>query len=449
MRWTATRVAQVLGTAPTKEMEFTGIATDSRTLRPGELFVALVGPRFDGHRFVAQAAERGARGAVVRHGTPPLPGVAWFEVEDTLRALGALARERRREVPGPVVAVTGSNGKTATKAMLAAALETRWRTHATRENLNNLVGAPLTILEAPEETEALVVECGASLPGELSRLRQIVEPSVGVVTNVAPAHLEGFGSLEAVLREKVSLLEGVPVAVVGQRPPELAQAAGRAAARVVSAGLAPGASLVPDHWHVGENGRPVLTVRGVRVALPVAGRHQAENAMLALAVAIELGLDLGAAAGALAGVQLPHGRLEILEVKDRVIIHDAYNANPASLAAALETAQSLKGNRPLVVLVGSMLELGPASAALHEEMADRIVALQPHLVGAVGEFVAPLLRRGLGSRLVTAADAEALGCAVAPLLSGGELILLKASRGVALERAIPYLTGGESCSTTS
>ncbi len=448
MRWTSTRVAQVLGTAPPAAAEFTGIATDSRTVRPGELFVALVGPRFDGHEFVAEAAARGARGAVVRHGTPVVPGLAWFEVDDTLRALGALARERRREVPGPVVAVTGSNGKTATKAMLAAALGTRWRTHATRENLNNLVGAPLTILAAPEDTEALVVECGASLPGELARLRQIVEPSVGVVTNVAPAHLEGFGSLEAVLREKVSLLEGVPVAVVGQRPPELAQAAGRLAAHLVSAGLAPGATLAPDHWHVGEEGRPVLTVRGVRVALPVAGRHQAENAMLALAVAIELGLDLAAVAGGLAGLRLPHGRLEILKVEDRVIIHDAYNANPASLAAALETAQSLKGNRPLVVLVGSMLELGPASAALHEEMADRIVALDPHLVGAVGEFVGPLLRRGLGARLVTAADADALGRAVAPLLSGGELILLKASRGLALERAIPYLTGGESCSIT-
>jgi UDP-N-acetylmuramoyl-tripeptide--D-alanyl-D-alanine ligase len=449
MPWHAADVARLLETAAPEPVAFTAVSTDSRTLEPGALFVALVGPRFDGHRFIAEAAARGARGAVVRRGTPRVAGLAWFEVDDTLAALGKLARGRRHAVPGPVVAVTGSNGKTATKAMLAAALATRWRTHATRENLNNLVGVPLTILEAPEATEALVVECGTSLPGELARLRTVVDPSVGVVTSVAAAHLEGLGSVEAVLREKVSLLEGVPVAVVGQQPPELARAARQKAHRVVSAGLAPGATVTPDHWHVDQEGRAVLTVRGTRIAVPVPGRHQAENAMVALAVAIELGLDLQAVADAIEHVALPPGRWEIIRAPNRVIIHDAYNANPASLAAALETVRQLRGGRPLVLVVGTMLELGAASASLHEELADRIVALQPDLVGAVGEFVAPLARRRLGSRLITASDAEALGRAVAARLSGGELVLLKASRGVGLERAIPYLIEGGPCSTTS
>lgn len=449
--WTGGRVAGALGTAPPPDVAFTGISTDSRSLRPGELFVALEGDRFDGHRFLTQAAGAGARGAVVRRGTPPVPGLVLFEVENTLVALGDLARSRRREILGPVVAVTGSNGKTATRAMLAGTLATRWPTHATRENLNNLVGVPLTILGAPDGTEALVVECGASEPGEIARLRAVVEPTLGVVTNVSASHLSGFGSQDTVLREKVSLLEGAPLAVVGQRPAELASLARRVARRVVIAGLAPGADVTPDHWHMDERGRPVLTFRGQRIALPLVGRHQADNAMVALAVAADLDLDLHAVGGALEQVTLPQGRCEIIMAGDRMLINDTYNANPASFAAALEVARSLRGNRPLVMLVGTMLELGSRSPALHEEMADQILALRPDLIGATGEFATVLERRELGRKLVTAPDADALGRAVASRLRGGELVLLKASHGVHLDQAMPHLTGGReaSCSTTS
>ncbi len=450
-RWTGSRVAAALASAVPPELAFTGISTDSRAVRPGELFVALVGGRFDGHHFLQQAAQAGARGAVVRRGTSAVAGLALLEVDDTLGALGRLARSRRREVRGPVVAVTGSNGKTATKAMLAAALGTRWRTHATRENLNNLVGVPLTILEAPDDTEALVVECGASVPGELARLRELVEPTIGVVTNVSAAHLSGFGSHERIMEEKVSLLEGVPLAVVGQRPPELAQRARRVAGRVVVAGLAPGADLTPDRWHMDERGRPVLTVRGTRIALPLVGRHQAENAIVMLAVGHELGLEVPPVAEALGRVELPPGRCEVMSAGNLLLINDTYNANPVSLAAALEVVRAVRGNRSLVILVGTMLELGAESSDLHEQMAQQVLAVQPDLIGAVGEFVPVLAGRRLGARLVTATDADALGRAVAPHLKGGELVLLKASRGVQMEKAIPHLLAGReaSCSTTS
>ena len=201
----------------------------------------------------------------MRRGTPAVGDLVLFPVDDTLSALGLLARARRRAIDGPVVAVTGSNGKTSTRAMLAAALSPRWRTHATRENLNNLVGVPLTILEAPDETEALVVECGANLPGELARLRAIVEPTVGVVTNVGASHLAGFGSREGVLREKVSLLADVPCAVVGQRPPELAALARRVARRTVVAGLGPRA---------GEGRRPARLAESASPASPRPGRRR-------------------------------------------------------------------------------------------------------------------------------------------------------------------------------
>ncbi len=453
MRWDPARVARVLGTATARGDGYTAIGTDTRVLEPGALFVALTGERFDGHAFLAAAEARGARAAVVRRGTPAVPGLPLFEVDDPLAALGALAREQRREIAGPVVAVTGTNGKTATKELLARLLATRWRVHATGGNLNNLVGVPLTLLGAPDGTEALIVEAGASVPGEIARLRRIIEPTVAVVTNVSEGHVEGFGSLEAILEEKTALVEGVALAVVGTRPPSLAAAARRRARRVVVAGVGDGAEMRPDTWSLDEGACPTLTVGGVTVRVPLVGAHQAENAMIALAVARELGLDLQRAVRALATVALPPGRCEVLRRDDLVVIHDAYNSNPGSLEVSLKTARALGPDRPLVVMLGTMLELGSESDALHARMAERVMTYAPALVAVVGAFVPAFQFHAarLGPRLITADDPETLGAAVAARLGGHELVLLKASRGVRLERALPYLLpGGEiPCSTTS
>src|SRR6185312_9357058 len=212
------------------------------------------GDRFDGHDYLEAAGAAGALGAVVRAGSRLPRGLIGFEVPDTLRAFGLLARARRRRLRGPVIAVTGTNGKTSTKEMLAAVLGTRFRTHATRANLNNLVGVPTTILEAPEDTEALVVEAGANLPGEIARYREIVEPRITIVTNAVAGHLEGFGSLAGVLAEKLSLTEGVELAVVGTEPAELAAGARARARRVRTAGLQ-GAELTPDRIEMGPEAR--------------------------------------------------------------------------------------------------------------------------------------------------------------------------------------------------
>jgi UDP-N-acetylmuramoyl-tripeptide--D-alanyl-D-alanine ligase len=439
--WTSDRVAAALGAPPGEPQRFSRIGTDSRTLEPGALFVALAGERFDGHEFLSQAKERGALGAVVRTGTGAVPGLATFEVDDTLVALGELARARRREIQGPVVAVTGTNGKTATKEMLARALGARWRVHATRGNLNNLIGVPLTILAAPDDAEALVIEAGASVPGEIERLRRIVEPTLAVVTNVSTGHVEGFGSLEGVLDEKVSLLADVPTAVVGTEPPELAERARAVAVRVVAAGTGSGADVRPDVWRLDGDGRPEIMFKGVSLRLPLIGRHQVENAMLALCVAVELGVDIAAAAETLSDIELPPGRCQLLEHDDLVVMNDAYNSNPASLGAALETAAALRGGRPLVVVVGTMLELGSRSDGLHESMAERVMRVEPALVAAVGAFVPAFEphRAALGDRLLTAADPASLGKLLGPRLKGDEFVLMKASRGVQLERAIPFL----------
>ena len=445
--WTSDEIAVALGVPAPAKLTFDAISTDTRHLEPNTLFIALKGENFDAHNFLDKARAGGATAAVVRRGTPAVDGLPLFEVEDTLTALGLIARARRRMFPEgtPVVAITGSSGKTSTKEMIRAALSARYRVHATAANLNNLIGVPLTILSAPDDTEALVVEAGASVPGEIARLRDIIEPTIAVITNIGYAHVEGFGSLEGVMAEKLSLLDGVPVAVLGSGPDAMWPEA-RRRTQVIPAAL-PGKSADDSllDRHLDRAGRPrVSLASGEKVTLPALGIHQLENARIALAVAQRAGVDRDAAIHALAGLQLPEGRGNVREIGDMVVIDDTYNANPASLRRAVQTADWLarRQRRPLVVVVGTMLELGPESARLHAEAAREIAQRKPALVAAVGTFARAFesLREALGGRLITAPDADALGPKLKSALRGNELVLLKASRGVALERVLNYLT---------
>jgi UDP-N-acetylmuramoyl-tripeptide--D-alanyl-D-alanine ligase len=419
---------------------FSTISTDTRAIPPGALFVALSGDRFDGHDFLPAAAAAGAAAAVVRRGTPVVSGLPLLEVSDTLRAFGALAHVRRLAMIGPVVAITGTNGKTSTKEMLAAALRTRYVTWATRANLNNLVGVPLTILEAPERTEALVVEAGANLPGEIARYREIIAPRVVVITNAVAGHLEGFGSVNGVVEEKLSLADGAEVAVVGLDPPALAAGARMRARRVRTAALQ-GADLVPQRVELAQDGRPVVTIDGHSFRLAARGLHQADNAVRVWAVAQELGLDLRAVAGALEEFTLPSGRGELLQLNRLTVLNDCYNANPQSFRAAIATARSLRGSRRLVFVAGTMRELGEESGSLHAEVARELVDLGADLLAVVGDFVPALepYREQLGDRLVTASDPLTLAPLLSNRLRGDEVVVLKASRGVALERMLPAL----------
>jgi UDP-N-acetylmuramoyl-tripeptide--D-alanyl-D-alanine ligase len=421
-------------------LTFSGISTDTRTLQRGALFVALSGERFDGHDHLTAALAAGAAGAVVRRGSSVPSGLLPFEVEDTLRAFGRLARARRRSIQGPVVAVTGTNGKTSTKEMLAAVLGSRYRTYATRANLNNLVGVPQTIVEAPADTEALIVEAGANLPGEIARYREIIEPDIAIVTNAVAGHLEGFGSLAGVVEEKLSLTQGVPVAIVGIEPPALAEGARRRAHRVRTAALR-GADLIPERVSLDASAHPVMTIRGQTFTLSARGLHQADNAMRAWAVGEELEIDPGSLAGALERFRIPGGRGELIQEGSLTILNDCYNANPQSFRAAIATAAALRGDRRLVFVAGTMRELGHDSQALHQEIAEALVDLHPELLAAVGDFVPALapFAGALRHRLVTAADPLSLAPLLAQHLRGDEVIVLKASRGVALERILPAL----------
>lgn len=439
--WAEASVRDALGLSGAgRGRSFATISTDTRSIVPGALFVALSGERFDAHQFLPAAAATGAAAAIVRTGTPKVPGLDLLEVPDPLRAFGLLARARRRRLTGPVVAITGTNGKTSTKEMLAAVLGTRYVTYATRANLNNLVGVPLTILEAPAETEAMVVEAGANLPGEIARYREIVDPTITIVTNAVAGHLEGFGSLAGVLAEKLSLTDGVELAVVGTEPAELAAGARARARRVRTAGLQ-GADLVPDRVDVGPDARPVLRLGGVTFTLAARGMHQADNAVRVWAVVEELGLDRAVAGRALERFRLPGGRGELMEANGLTILNDCYNANPQSFRSVIATARALRGQRRLVMVAGTMRELGADSERLHAQVAEELVELEPDLLAVVGDFVpalAPHAHR-LGDRLITAADPPALAPLLAARVGPGDVVVLKASRGVALERVLPAL----------
>ena len=446
--WTVARVADALrdectGAIPRDDRAVARITTDTRQIAPGDCFVALIGEKFDAHDFLREAVERGAMALVVaRPERTANLGVPVFAVRDTLVALGALARYRRRAWRGTVIGIGGSNGKTTTKELIRAALGACLKVHATTGNLNNLIGVPLTLLAMPDDADAAVIEMGMNVPGEMSRLRGIVEPEIAVMTSVSEEHLEGLGSLEGVMREESELFDGAQIAIVPASQPEIAAAARGRAARVVCAGLDAG-DVRASRWSVGTDGVGEIELDGVAVRPPARGAHNLRNAMLALAVARELGLSIADAARGIARATFPSMRMEMAPIgkAGATLINDAYNASPASMRAAIDVLAGSGSGRQRVAVLGSMRELGVHARRLHEEVARAALASPVEIVAGMGE-IGEALRAVAGGdpRVVVATDVEELWTALAPRLARDAVILLKASRGVKLERLVPPLT---------
>jgi UDP-N-acetylmuramoyl-tripeptide--D-alanyl-D-alanine ligase len=440
--WTMQRVADALAhvsdvNLPRGDAVFSRVWTDTRTILPGDLFVALVGERFDAHDFLRQAKEKGASGVVVsRVEHAKGLGIPVYEVRDTLVALGALGTYRRRAWSNPVVAVVGTNGKTSTKELIGAALRGAFRVHATTGNLNNLVGVPLTLLAIPDDADVAVVEMGTNQPGEIPRLRGIVEPDVTVVTSIAEEHLEGLGDLAGVMREELAAADGVPVAVVPASQPEVVSAANDRAGRVVSTGLDSG-DVHPTAWGVDPDGRGRLTIDGVDVHVPLRGVHNLRNAMLAFAVAQELGVSTDAAARGIEAMAPPPMRVNIEQHGSATLINDAYNSNPGSARAAIELLRHAGAGRQRVAVLATMLELGPQTPRLHDEVAKDAMSGGIDIVAALGEFAASLGRIASGDqRVITADDVDGLWTQLSSRLEPNAVILLKGSRGMRLERLV-------------
>ncbi|MBA3672113.1 MAG: UDP-N-acetylmuramoyl-tripeptide--D-alanyl-D-alanine ligase [Gemmatimonadaceae bacterium] len=445
--WTLRRVAEALETGPSDDTAVERIATDTRTVAAGSCFVALRGESFDAHDFLAEAVARGAIALVVSDATRAEGlAVQVYVVADTIAALGRLARYRRRAWGKPVVGVVGTNGKTSTKELLKAALGARRTVHATTGNYNNLIGVPLTIFAIPDDADVAVIEMGTNQPGEVAALRAIVEPDVVVVTSIAEEHLEGLGDLAGVLREEVSACEGVPLAITPSAQPEIAAAARPLARRVIETGLDDG-ELRPRSWRIEPDGAGVLDLEEVTVLVPLRGVHNLRNAMLALAVARELGVPIADAARGIREMPSPPMRVNFEQAGTATIINDAYNSNPGSARVALELLEHAGKGRQRVAVLGTMLELGSEADRLHDDVARAALGMPIELVVGVGGFADALARVAPGdARVAGGADPAMAWEAMRSRLLPDAVILLKGSRGGRLERLVPMITEWASAS---
>ncbi|MGH7167761.1 MAG: UDP-N-acetylmuramoyl-tripeptide--D-alanyl-D-alanine ligase [Nitrospiraceae bacterium] len=437
------------------------VCTDSRDVRPGDLFVALKGERFDGHQFVEAAWQRGAIGLVVENrsgitsvaksqasGRPVL-----LAVPDTLLAYQQLAAHHRRRFRIPVVAVTGSNGKTTTKDMVAHVLSERWTVLKTEGNLNNRIGVPQTLLGLRPRHHAAVVEMGVDHQGQTTRLAEIARPTIGLITNIGPDHLEFFGTVEASARAKGELLDLLPpdgAAVLNADDAHFGYLASRTRCRVVSFGLSRSAEVrateVVADPRRGTTFRLTLPgrTRRARVILRAHGAHNLSNALAAAAVGHCLALSGAVIARGLGRFRPATMRSQVRRWGDLRIINDCYNANPASMKAAVDLLMHLGVGGRTIAVLGDMLELGPESPALHREvgayLAERRVG---YLIacGMLGRGFADGAREaGMGpDRVREAPDALAAAATLTSMIRAGDVILVKGSRGMRMERVIEAL----------
>jgi UDP-N-acetylmuramoyl-tripeptide--D-alanyl-D-alanine ligase len=422
-----------------------GVVVDSREVGPGDVFVALPGARADGHDFVANALSRGAAAAMVEH-EGPYPGPV-IVVRDTGEALLRLAAEERVTSQARVVAITGSTGKTSVKDLTASVLSLRYRITASPRSFNTEVGVPLTLLSASADTEVIVCEMGSRGRGHIALLAGIARPSVGVVTNVGPAHLEMFGSVEAVAEAKAELVEALPAegtAVLNADDPFVREFGERTAARTLLYGTSANSQVRSEGLTLDAEGRASFLLRtptgSERVELAVPGEHMAWNALAASACGVALGLTAAECAAGLKEAHLSPWRMETSVTRDGIrVINDAYNANPTSMAAALKAARWIAGGGRCIVVLGEMAELGATSEEEHERVGELVARLGVDRLITVGVTARRIsvgaLREGVEPDRVTPCETleEALA-AVRSHSRPGDLVLVKASRQAGLER---------------
>jgi len=433
-----------------------GVSTDTRAIPAGSAFVALRGERYDGHDFLADAARSGASCAVVARGRAASgpPGLPLLEVDDTLAALGAVARLHRLRFSIPVVGVTGSNGKTTTREMIAAILATRGPVLSTEGNLNNEVGVPLTLLRLLPTHTAAVIEMGMSHRGEIGRLTAIAEPRVGVVTNAFPAHLEGLGSVDGVADAKGELYRGLPadgVVVANADDPRMLHRARKSGRRVLtfSGGSDRDADVVLlDVLSQDPGGMRFLLGIGtkeVEVRLPLVGEHNAVNAAAAAAAALSLGCSDREIVRGLAGVRPVGRRLRVERLPSGVLlVDDCYNANPASMRAALRTLRQLAGAGRALAALGDMLELGTAEDDLHRELGREAAAAGLAALATFGPLARLAREAAIEAGMARSdtfhtEDPLLLVAFVRERLRPGDVLLVKGSRGMKLERLVEAL----------
>ncbi|HWZ84230.1 MAG TPA: UDP-N-acetylmuramoyl-tripeptide--D-alanyl-D-alanine ligase [Terriglobales bacterium] len=433
-----------------------GYSIDSRTVQSGDLFFAVKGDRFDGHDFVEQALSKGAVAAVVRRDQlaryPAQPGLTkpgltktgLLAVDDTLIALQTLAAAVRKLWGKTAIGITGSMGKTTTKEAMAHLLSTRHRVHKTKGNFNNHFGLPLGLLTLEPEYDLTVVEMGMSHAGEIAALARVAQPNEGVVTTVAPVHLEFFDSLAGIARAKYELIESLPhggIAVLNGDDPYVSQFGRDFKGKVVMFGMKPTADVRAENIEVlgPEGTRFDLIAQELRqtVVSPLLGIHNVYNVLAAAAVALEHGITPSDIAAALPSLEPGDKRGQVVQLGNITVLNDCYNSSPKALMAAVDTLAALPAKRRIVV-AGEMLELGPTADQLHRESGRDIANAKIDFLLGVRGLAKPMVEAAAeaGMRAEFVATPEEAGDWLARQTRDGDVVLLKASRGVKLEKAL-------------
>jgi UDP-N-acetylmuramoyl-tripeptide--D-alanyl-D-alanine ligase len=461
MMWTVQDILEATGgelVAGDRDQHFSSISIDSRRITAAGLFVAIRGEVHDGHRFIPEVLGRGVHGLVVGRsrvgelssGMHPDPRIACVAVADTTRALGDLGAYHRRRSRAAVIAITGSNGKTSTRRMAVEVVSRRFAVLEPVKNLNNQIGVPLTLFELAPRHDWAVLELGTNRPGEIARLAEICIPNVGLITNIGPAHLEGLGSLEGVLAEKGALLAGLAPggrAVLNADDPRLRRLAGECDAETLLYGLAADAAVRAER--IEETARGIdfeLALPGQRTAvhLNAHGRFMVHNALAAAAVGQLLGLSGEEIRTGLEKFTPVHGRMSVRALTGGIhLIDDTYNANPASMEAAIATLNHLRGDARGLLVTGDMRELGPDSAARHRDMGRLAARTGVSMLLACGDFAAAV---GDGARedgmapadIVTGSQAD-IGAILLRELRTGDWVLVKGSRAMGMEAIVDII----------
>jgi UDP-N-acetylmuramoyl-tripeptide--D-alanyl-D-alanine ligase len=429
--------------------EFSGVSIDSRTVRPGNLFFCIVGEKHDGHDYAEQALERGAVAVVVeaKHG---LTGEDFIAVSDTLMSMGDLAAAHLRSMSLRKVAVTGTNGKTTCKNMIRAILSGNFKTCATTGNFNNLYGVPLSIFEFDPDSEAAVFEFGMSTPGEITRLVEIVDPDIRVILNIGPAHLETMGTLEAIAAAKFEILQHAKEddwAVLNLDDPLIARRYGQHSISHLGFAVGVECDLMPEQVYSNGSGHTHFVLDGEDIALPILGRHHLHNALAAVAVGRLLEIPLSAIKERLESFEPESNRMQRVEIAGVTIINDAYNANPVSVAAALQTVASLPTAGKRVAVLGDMLELGKQAEELHAGLGEFIVTTSIERLLLMGQYAEIIAKAAIAAGLPDQAisivkDHEEAAQLLIAELRADDIVLLKASRALQFEKIEVALRAG-------
>ncbi|MBP2639512.1 MAG: UDP-N-acetylmuramoylalanyl-D-glutamyl-2,6-diaminopimelate/D-alanyl-D-alanyl ligase [Firmicutes bacterium] len=444
-------VTQTLLDGAVFQETFSGVSTDTRTLEPGNLFIALSGDRFDGHRFLKQAAKAGAAGVLISMtaALQDLPaGITVFRAADTLAAFQGLAKFHRQRYTIPVVAITGSNGKTTTKDLTAAILASRWRVLKTEANYNNEIGLPKTLLSLASEHQAAVLEMGMRGTGQIRALCEIAAPTIGIITNVSETHIELLGSLENIAKAKRELVESIPASgtvILNADNSYVSAMREQAVGHVVTYGLGLDADVRAEQIETGQETTKFVchTQQGeFAVVLPAIGRHNVYNALAAIAAGLAMGLVPQEIQAGISSFATTAMRLHKIAVGGCTILNDTYNASPASMAAAIDALVSIAVGRRVAVLA-DMLELGDIAISAHRQIGEKLANEKIDVLVTVGELAKHIAAAAKEKGLVGAvacSDHAAAQRELNRLLKPGDTILVKGSRGMKMEQIVDYLS---------